>query len=63
MRSGTQQVDLENNETIAKGIGSVQDLTPALPGTTPERYAFIGKAEKVSMQLLKRVSRNRFYLK
>ena len=36
LRSGTQQVDLENNETIAKGIGSIQDLSPALPGTTPD---------------------------
>ena len=36
LRSGTQQVDLENNETIAKGLGSVQDFNPALPGTTPD---------------------------
>ena len=35
MRSGIQKVDLENNETIAKGLGSVQDFNPALPGTTP----------------------------
>ena len=36
LRSGTQQVDLENNETIAKGLGSVQNFNPALPGTTPD---------------------------
>ena len=35
LRSGIQKVDLENNETIAKGLGSAQDFNPALPGTSP----------------------------
>jgi len=32
MRSGTQTVDLENNKTIAEGIGTGQNLNPAFKG-------------------------------
>jgi hypothetical protein len=35
LRSGIQKVDLENNETIAKGLVSAQDFNPVLPGTSP----------------------------
>ena len=31
LRSGTQQVDLENNKTIAEGLGETQPLTPNTP--------------------------------